>query len=131
MPESSNKKPAKHAVRRFSTGAARDVDTGKFDYEAFLSPLVIERYGQYMHKHRVQRDGVLRDGDNWQRGIPLSVYMKSLWRHFLDCWKAHRGIPGIDLEEALCAVLFNVMGYLHEIIKSRRGQKCSTSSSTC
>lgn len=106
-------------LRLFETGATRDIDQGKFDYEAFLSPLVIERYGAYMHKNRIQKDGSLRDGDNWQKGIPLDQYMKSLWRHFVALWKAHRGLPAEDVEESLCAILFNASGYLHEMLKGK------------
>src|SRR5580698_7792736 len=62
--------------RTFETGATRNLDASKYDYEGFLSPLVMERFGQYMHKHRVQADGSLRDSDNWQKGIPLQAYMK-------------------------------------------------------
>ncbi len=111
-------------MRTFSTGATRDDDKTKLDYEGFLSPLVLERYAQYMHDHRVQADGKLRDSDNWQRGIPIDAYMKSLWRHLIDLWFIHRGYKrydyrdghGIEAEEALCAVIFNAMGYLHEIL---------------
>lgn len=107
-------------VRAFDTGATRDTETGKLDYEGFLSPLVLERYAQYMHKHRLQSDGSLRASDNWQKGIPVNVYMSSMWRHFVDVWKGFRNlISGIALEEALCALLFNVMGYLHELLKKR------------
>ena len=106
-------------MREFSTGATRDVDTEKYDYEGFLSPIVLERYAAYMHKHRHQADGKLRDSDNWQKGIPIPVYMKSLWRHFMDLWMGHRGKP-IDMEETLCAMLFNTMGYLHEHLQSKR-----------
>jgi hypothetical protein len=113
-------------IRTFDTGATRDTDAGKPDYEGFLSPLVIERYGAYMHGHRVQADGSLRASDNWQLGIPRDTYMKSLWRHFFDLWKIHRGGIAYDrkdghrvtLQEALCAVLFNSMGYLHEQINA-------------
>ena len=111
-------------VRRFTTGATRDTDAGKLDYEGFLSPLVLERYARYMNKHRVLPDGSLRASDNWQNGIPKDAYMKSLWRHFMDVWRAHRGwddgCQWISIEEALCAVLFNAMGYLHEHLKERR-----------
>ncbi len=103
-------------MRKFATGATRDTDIGKYDYEAFLSPIVLTRYAEYMHKNRVQRDGTMRDGDNWQRGIAQSVYMKSLWRHFMEAWTIHRGGKGC-IEEALCAVLFNAMGILHERLK--------------
>ncbi len=105
-------------MREFETGATRNLDGDKFDYEGFLSPLALERFAQYMHKHRLQEDGKLRASDNWQRGIPVESYMKSMWRHFFDVWKNYRGYPAeADQEEALCALLFNVMGMLHEIKK--------------
>jgi len=114
-------------VRTFETGATRDQDTTKYDYEGFLSPLVLERYAAYMHKNRVQRDGTVRDSDNWQKGIPFDAYMKSGWRHFMEWWRLHRG-PAPNhgdhysdlLEDALCAILFNVSGYLHEYLKGQK-----------
>jgi hypothetical protein len=116
-------------VRLFDTGASRDTEEGKPDYEGYLSPLVIERFGQYMVKHQIQSDGTYRPGDNWQKGIPFKVYMKSGWRHFMDWWSLHRdgsslepsSPSGVNLtEEALCALMFNVMGYLHELLKRKR-----------
>ena len=115
-------------MRTFGTGATRSNDAGKIDPEGFLSPLVIERYCQYLNKHRVQADGKLRDSDNWQRGMGKSTYMKSAWRHFLDMWKMHRtpvlqaviGKTNEDFEDSMCAVLFNVMGYLHEHLKEQK-----------
>lgn len=111
------------ALRTFETGATRDTDEGKYDYEGFLSPLVIRRFGEYMHKHRVQSDGTLRDSDNWQKGIPYDAYMKSGWRHFMDWWSRHRcdDVPQAELEEALCALMFNVQGYLHELLSGSEG----------
>jgi len=107
------------AVREFDSGATRDTDKGKLDYEGFLSPAVLERYAEYMDKCRVQSNGELRASDNWQKGIPTDVYMKSMFRHFMEVWKSHRQVNnvGIDKEEALCALLFNVMGYLSETLK--------------
>lgn len=115
------------AIRTFTTGATRDADDSKNDYEGFLSPLVIEAYGDYMTEHRRQSDGALRASDNWQKGIPRDQYMKSLLRHIVTAWKLHRGwtvreekiggelrIP--TMQETLCAILFNAMGYLHEIL---------------
>jgi len=107
-------------MRTFKTGATRDSDETKFDYEGFLSPLVIERFGEYMHQHRQQKDGKLRDSDNWQKGIPKTAYIKSGWRHFFSWWKAHRGYKTEeDIEDSLCALLFNVQGYLHEHLKEK------------
>ena len=112
-------------LRLFETGATRDADGGKLDYEGFLSPAVLECFARYMHKHRTQTDGSLRDSDNWQKGIPQEQYMKSLWRHFMDLWKLHRGYGATDSKtglpiskiEACQAVMFNVMGYLFEELK--------------
>lgn len=107
-------------VRKFETGATRDTDNGKHDPEGFLHPLVIERFNEYMHQNRLQKDGSVRDSDNWQKGIPKSAYMKSMWRHFHDIWLHHRGYDHKakePLQIALCGLMFNVMGYLLETLK--------------
>lgn len=111
-------------MREFETGATRDDDSYKPDYEGYLSPLVIEEFGRFMTRHRKQKDGKMRDSDNWQKGIPLDAYIKSAWRHFHEVWMHHRGYPAknaegepVDLKEAWCALLFNVQGYLHETLK--------------
>jgi len=108
-------------VRRFASGATRNTDEGKLDFEGFLSPRVLKRFAEYMHKHRIQADGSLRPSDNWQKGIPRDAYMKSGWRHFFDWWGFHRSeVPMIDTdedEEAICALIFNAQGYLHELLK--------------
>lgn len=105
-------------MRQFKTGATRNDDSEKYDYEGFLSPLVIERFAKYMHKHRLQSDGKLRDSDNWQKGIPQDAYMKSGWRHFFSWWKGHRKLKADeDIEESICALIFNAQGYLHEHLK--------------
>ena len=112
-------------MRHFDGGATRDTDDTKLDYEGFLSPVVLERYARYMHKNRQTAEG-LRDSDNWQDGIPTKVYIKSAWRHFMDLWLHHRGRGGMareDLEDALCGVLFNIMGYLFEVLRESEKQQ--------
>lgn len=117
-------------LRTFSTGATRDSDEGKNDYEGFLSPLVLEGYGDYMRTHQRQADGSMRASDNWQLGIPKHQYMKSLIRHVFTAWKIWRGgkakpekvggvFVNITLEDALYGVLFNTMGLLHELLKEK------------
>lgn len=129
-PRGSDLFPATEAgVRAFGTGATRDLDANKLDFEGFLSPPVLERYAEHMHKARRMPDGSMRDSDNWQLGIPVQVYMKSLFRHFFSVWKLHRGHPVTevvrgetitkDLETELCAVLFNASGMLHELLKAK------------
>jgi hypothetical protein len=73
-----------------------------------------------MHENRIQSDGKLRDSDNWQKGMPKEEYIKSAWRHFMDVWLIHRNYPEQAREvqvKALCALLFNIQGYLFEILK--------------
>jgi len=121
---SQHRPMVKKEIRTFDSGATRDSEEGKNDYEGFISPLVIERFGDYMTKHRTQSDGGLRDSDNWQKGMTLDCYMKSGWRHFLDVWKEHRGLGSREgMEDALCALLFNIQGYLHEYLKKKINEK--------
>ena len=116
-------------MREATTGATRDGDDGKPDYEGFLSPLVLAAYGRYMHTHRQQADGQTRAADNWQKGMPVAWYRSSLIRHVVIAWSLWRGWPvaaeriGTEtrpptLTEALCAILFNTMGLIHEAEQS-------------
>jgi hypothetical protein len=109
-------------MRSFDTGATRDTAEGKLDYEGFLSPAVLKQYAKYMNMNRLQSDGQTRDSDNWQKGIPQDEYMKSGYRHFYEWWAGHRygDSPMIDRKPtmaALCGLLFNIMGYMHEELK--------------
>ena len=109
-------------MRNFESGATRDSEGDKLDYEGFLSPLVLRRYAEYMHGHRRQADGSLRDPDNWQKGIPWGVYIKSLVRHTFDLWGLHRE-ESEDKDafgNLLCAIMFNSMGLLYEL--QRKGK---------
>lgn len=106
-------------IRQFETGANRSSDAGKYDYEGFLAPQVIEAFAAYMHVNRQLLDGSYRDSDNWQKGIPLTAYVKSLWRHFMDIWKANRGIPPAEGElAAAMGVIFNTSGWALEKMKA-------------
>lgn len=104
-------------MREFETGATRNDEEGKLDYEGFESPVVEKLFAQYMHSHRMQADGTLRDSDNWQRGMPVNVYLKSLVRHVMDVRLHMRG-RGDEATEplmnALCAARFNINGLLYE-----------------
>lgn len=122
-------------MRNFNTGATRSAEGDKYDYEGFISPLVLEAYSEYMHKHRKQADGKLRDSDNWQKGIPIKSYQKSLIRHTMDLWSLFRGHRSLSvrteytdsennstvLKSLLCSIMFNAMGYLFEILREENG----------
>jgi len=108
------------SMREFSTGATRNLSDDKLDFNGFLSPLALEEFAKYMHKNRIQADGKMRDSDNWQRGIEINSYMSSMWRHFFDTWKSHRGLETPeDQISNLCGLLFNVQGMLHELLKTK------------
>lgn len=119
-------------MREFNTGATRDSDEDKPDYEGFLSPHVLQVYAAYMQKNRKQADGKMRPSDNWQKGIPRDAYMKSMWRHFHEVWEQHRytqlnNPAGVETDP-ICALLFNVMGYLFEVlVEGNMGDRPNTS----
>ncbi len=102
-------------MREFETGATRDTAEGKYEYIGFLSPIVLERFAEYMHQNRIQADGNLRSSSNWKKGIPTEAYAQSLGRHFMEWWKAWERNE-VD-EDALCAMIFNIQGLLLEILK--------------
>ena len=118
-------------MREFKGGGTRDNNEGKNDYEGFISPLVIQSYGNYMNKHRLQTDGKLRDSDNWQNHFGedhFKICMKSLLRHLFVLWFLHRCFKRIDekdgheinKEEALCAIKFNTNAYLDKLLKDEK-----------
>ena len=123
-------------LRTFKTGATRDTGKDKLEPHGFLSPEALHRFSEYMHKHRKQSDGSLRDPDNWKKGMPQEEYVKSLLRHAMDFWAVLEGqgnplydTAESDPEEIACAIMFNVQGWLHENLK--RGKKTSILCQSC
>lgn len=107
-------------IRTFESGATRDTDEGKLDYEGFFSPLVTKRRAEYMHLHRKQSDGTMRDGDNWQKGIPYREALKSFVRHSEDIKLLSRGYDAReDIETAICACMFNLESMLLTILTDK------------
>ena len=116
-------------IRQFDSGATRDTAEGKLDYVKALCPLVLQRYVQYLDKHRLQPDGNMRDFDNWKKGIPQETYHSSKARHFFATWLIAEGYEvsdnhgPVDEEDALCGELFNTMGKLREILRAKLALK--------
>lgn len=114
-----------NVIRIFPGGATRDTDKDKLNYIKALSPIVLQRYVEYLGKHRVQSDGNLRDWDNWKSGIDKQAYMDGLGRHLIALWLLHDGFPASDnhgpvtLQDCLCAIIFNASGYLYEELKDK------------
>lgn len=114
------------SMRVFATGATRNIESDP-DYHGFISPLALHAYGDYMHRHRLQADGSLRDSDNWQKGIPNDAFVRSMVRHVHDIQLIHDGYGELartdDRDENvllshLAAALFNVQGMLHNVLKA-------------
>ena len=74
--------------RRFNTGAQRDVVTDKGRYD-LISPIMIERLAKLL-----QRGAEKYDDRNWEKGMPLSVYMDSGMRHLYKFLEGHRDEVG-------------------------------------
>lgn len=93
-----------------------------FDPDGFLNPAVLERFCIYMAAHRTMPDGQVRASDNWQSGPSHGRPKRALKRHVLDVWLLERGYSGREsdnLEDALCAVMFNAMAELWELLQER------------
>jgi hypothetical protein len=110
-------------MRVFDTGATRNVEVDP-DYHGFLSPLAMHAYGEYMHRHRLQADGTMRDSDNWQKGIPNDAFLRSLVRHVHDIQLVMDGYGELARQDDrddnvllahLSAALFNIQGLLHNV----------------
>jgi len=103
-------------TRLFETGATRDSDETKLDYEGFIAPRVLRLYAEYMHECRLRNipsGQTMRASDNWQHGIPQESYVKSGLRHMMEVWLKWRETGIVD-RNAACGVMFNIMGLLFE-----------------
>ena len=83
---------------QFSSGAVRDMHTGKGDMVSLPASAILR-----LSKH--YENGALKYGRwNYQKGIPISSFLDSALRHlfkYLDGW---------DDEDHLAAAAFNVLG---------------------
>ena len=113
----------KAAFRTSSSGATRDLNDGKKQYDKFIHPLVIERFADYMQGKRAMPDGSSREGDNWWNGFPREWLIESMGRHYQDTLLHTKGFHEAtteDEETALCGLLFNVQSMLMEVLLGRR-----------
>ena len=112
-------------MRHFDSGAIRDSDADKLDFEGYLSPNVLMEFARYMHRHGQTAEGQ-RASDNWQNGFGEDVVMKSLLRHVMDLWMLHRGYSQERFEtgdpvkwaDALGGAMFNIMALWHERLQA-------------
>lgn len=128
-------------MRKFISGAIRNEDSSRINYEKGLSPIVLRCYGEFMRRHNKCSDGSYRDEGNWKKGFTKQSYMESKFRHFMETWLLHDGFLDEDIKdelreelkheptaieiedryfekllESLCAEFFNTMGYMHVVL---------------
>jgi hypothetical protein len=87
--------------RVFTTGAVRDTGEGK-PRPDLISAFFRLRLGAWM-----ARGAKKYCERNWEKGMPLSVFLASLHRHLAQ-FEA-----GLRDEDHLAAIAFNVMGLIH------------------
>lgn len=110
-------------MRKFKSGATRDNDEQKINIVGSFSPLVICRFAQFMRNHNIKDGKLKRNESNWKKGMPIQSYFESKARHYLEAWKTYEGYEEGNIENLLCADLFNTMGHLHEVLVAKLKKK--------
>jgi len=95
--------------RKFNTGAQRDRAKGK-GRPFLISPIFKQRLAVWL-----ELGAEKYSARNWEKGMPLSEYYESLYRH-LD---QHQ--EGLRDEDHLAAAAFNLMALIHTEEMVRRG----------
>jgi hypothetical protein len=94
----------------FDTGAVRDSGIGK-GFPSLVPTCALESIARRFE------DGALKyDRDNWKKGIPLSRFYDSAFRHLLSCRDGHTD------EDHFGAVLWNVSCWLWTKEKIEQGK---------
>lgn len=94
----------------FETGAVRDTAEGKTRPD-LISPFAMERLGEWL------RLGSLKYSErNWERGLPISRTVSSLYRHLLKYQQ------GATDEDHIAAIMCNAMFIMHTEQMIRRGR---------
>jgi len=100
----------KEEVRKFSSGAIRDLEDNKFDFIETVSWTAFDRFAGYMTgKKKKYGSG------NFKKGIDIESYERSLLRH-ISKYLRNKYENGNDEKEEdhLSAMVFNIFGIMHE-----------------
>ena len=89
--------------------AVRDVATGKGRYD-LISPIAIQRLAEHY-----ENSAIKYKDRNWEKGMPLSVYLDSAERHLTKFREGHRE------EDHMSAVAWNAFGLIHTQEMIKRG----------
>ncbi len=89
--------------------AVRDVSTGKGRYD-LISPIAMQRLADHY-----ENGATKYDPRNWEKGMPLSVFLDSMERHLTKFREGHRE------EDHMSAVGWNAFGLIHTEEMIKRG----------
>jgi hypothetical protein len=82
----------------------RETKNDKLNYLSYLTPETLERYAKHMKQNEAKHGR-----RNWQKGgYPQEEYLESAMRHLVSLWKGDKS------EDHAAAVIFNMIGYMHE-----------------
>lgn len=93
----------------FDTGAVRDTQEGKGRFD-LLPPIALRRVAKVFEKGAKKYDA-----RNWEKGIPISRFMDSAFRHLSDYMEGKRD------EDHLGQAAFNVLAAIHTEEMVERG----------
>jgi len=97
------------ARQSFSTGAVRDIQTGKGRYD-LIPAIPLRRLARHYE------NGSAKYGDwNWSKGMPVSRFLNSAIRHLFNYAEGDRS------EDHLSAAVFNIFSIEHEEEVIERG----------
>lgn len=94
---------------RFSTGAVRNVRTGRGRYD-LISPIALSRLARH-----AEHGATKYSPRNWESGIPMSRFLDSAMRHL------YQYLEGDRTEDHLSAAAWNAMAMVHTEECIRRG----------
>jgi hypothetical protein len=97
-------------IRKFTTGAIRDLDDTKEDYIETIPWRAFKRYAQYMTGKKKKYGA-----GNFKKGIPIESYEQSLVRHLQKYLEnKYEGGTVEKEEDHLSAMMFNIFGIMFE-----------------
>lgn len=109
-------------MRKFKGGATRGNADGKINY-AHSSALAERVWCEYMHQHRIQEDGKLREPDNYKKGMDVESYRTGLAGHnkdielLLEGHKVFEKGKEVTPFDAIMASKFNLQGLIIELMR--------------
>lgn len=113
-----------HNMNKTDSGMYRENKSERLNYLSYITPEVLERYAKHMKIGEIKHGR----GNFKMGGYPMEEYLESLMRHLIALWS------GDGTEDHASAIMFNIIGYMHEdhlcYLKSKAEKSSSSPRST-